>query len=301
MFFRSHQAVIGLVHSLAGLALLSACATAPQSAEIEAESVAEVESEVKDELGAEVEVLESAPVLPLTSPPFDGTVYLSPEVLSPSSPSAFVDLRSTGLASRMTFDRRVNDWVTNPSRIFTATFGCGRESVEVIVNSEFTEQEAEFQASRFAFVLGQMPIGVRQAVDEIWIHDGSAPAGGGNRSILVHTGQIDLEVDFVEEIFLHEAAHTTLDPDWGGVINAGKWDMERAKDPTFISTYAEQHPEREDIAESYGAYIAWSVHQEQGRLPDAAALVERAIPARLEFLKSLGSDYGPFTSQGCIG
>jgi hypothetical protein len=107
--------------------------------------------------------------------------------------------------------------------------------------------------------------------------------------------------DFVEEIFLHEAAHTTLDPDWGGVVDATEWNLERAQDPTFISTYAEENPDREDIAESYGAFIAWSVFTTQGFLPDAAALVEGAIPHRLEFFEGLGPDYGPFTLHTCIG
>lgn len=299
MSLRSHTAILGLVASLAGLALVSSCVTPSPSAEGEASTatgtVVEVEAEV------EVEAVESASVPPITSPPFEGTVYISSEVLSPTSPSAFLDVTSAGVASRTTFDRRVNDWVTNPSRIFTATFSCGRESVDVIVNLEFTEQEAQYQAERFAFVLGQMPVGLRQAVEEIWVHDGSESAGGGNRSILVHTQEIDGVRDYLEEIFLHEAAHTTLDPAWGGVVDATEWNLERAQDPTFISTYAEKNPDREDIAESYGAFIAWSVLTTQGLLPGAAALVEGAIPHRLEFFEGLGPDYGPFTLLTCIG
>ena len=299
MFLSSHKAILGVVVLWSGSALVSSCVIPLPSAEMDTETAVEAVVEVEAEV--EVEAVESASVPPITSPPFEGTVYISSEVLSPASPSAFLDVTSTGVASRTTFDRRANDWVTNPSRIFRAAFRCGRESVDVIVNEEFTEQEAEYQAERFAFVLGQMPVGVRQAVEEIWVHGGSESAGGGNRSILVHTQEIDGVRDFVEEIFLHEAAHTTLDPDWGGVVDATEWNVERAQDPTFISTYAEENPDREDIAESYGAFIAWSVFTTQGLLPDAAALVEGAIPHRLGFFEGLGPDYGPFTLQTCLG
>lgn len=226
-----------------------------------------------------------------------GTVYLTPEVITPESPSDFLDLTFTGLSDKETFDRRVDDFVKNPSYVFTASFRCATEPVDVVVNSEFTQEKALQEAERFAYLLGQIPLGPRGLVREIWVHDGNELAGGGNDSILVYSGYADQEKDFIEEVFVHEAAHTSLEFDYGGIGDRELWAAAVASDGVFVSEYSAEFPDREDIAESYGAYLIWALHRDQGIFSEVAQLIEAVIPARLKYFESLGPDFGPLSAE----
>ena len=241
----------------------------------------------------------SIPPSTLTSPPFDGTVYVTALALTPESPSDLVNISFAVVDSRETFDRRVDDWVVKQSWVYQASYRCGRPLVDIVVNQEFTRDQADAEAERFAYVLGQIPAGVRTNVDELWIHPGQGDAGGGNRSILIHTDGVDLEWEYIEEIFLHEAAHTSLDPDFLGAVDPALWRKAQSHDMTFISTYAEDNPEREDIAESYGAYYIWALHRDSGLFSAEAELISAAIPGRIAYFESLGPQFGPSLSPQC--
>jgi hypothetical protein len=54
---------------------------------------------------------------------------------------------------------------------------------------------------------------LRRDVDELWIHSGVYPWGGGNDSILIHTGQGQIYIDqkCLDETLFHEATHTSVD------------------------------------------------------------------------------------------
>lgn len=226
-----------------------------------------------------------------------GTVFITPDAITPESPSDFVEVTFVGLNDVQTFDRRVADFVTNPSHVFTATFRCAPEPVDVVVNAEFSQEQALQEAERFARLLGQMPLGLRGLVREIWVHDGNEAAGGGNESILVHSAYADENKDSIEEVFAHEGAHTSLDYDAGGVVDPALWAEAVASDGQFISQYAMDFPDREDIAESYGAFLIWALHRDQGLFPESAAGIEALIPARLKYFESLGADFGPLPAS----
>lgn len=288
------------------VALLGLTACSPTVIE-PVEQVPEPEPEVVVEVPADTDVaadsgddwLAGAPPSTLTSPPFDGTVYLTPDAITAGSPTDLVEVTFQAVESRETFDRRVDDWVNAPSWVYQATYSCGRPTVAVIVNQEFSREQADREAERFARVLGQLPSGVRTNVDELWVHRGFELAGGGNRSILIHTDYADNERDFLEEIFLHEAAHTSLDPDFGGAVSPPLWAKAQEHDQTFISAYAEDFPASEDIAESYGAYYVWALHREQGVFAKEAELIGQAIPGRLSYFDSLGPAFGPSHANQC--
>lgn len=267
--------------------------------EVEVEAAVEVPADTDEVADGGDDWLALAPPSTLTSPPFDGTVYLTSDAITPSSPTDLIDVTFQAVESRETFDRRVDDWVNAPSWVYQATYSCGRPSVAVIVNQEFDRQQADTQAQRFAFILGQLPSGVRTNVDELWVHGGFELAGGGNRSILIHTDYADKERNFLEEIFLHEAAHTSLDYDFGGAVSPSLWAKAQEHDQTFISAYAEDFPTSEDIAESYGAYYVWALHREQGVFAKEAELIGQAIPGRLSYFDSLGPAFGPSRANQC--
>ena len=111
------------------------------------------------------------------------------------------------------YDRRVNNWITINAFLFNASFNDGL-TTEVQVNPEFgTSTAAGVEANKYATSVGRLPTALRRDVRALWIHQGVQPFGGGNNSILIHTGQADLYVadGILEETFVHEASHTSLD------------------------------------------------------------------------------------------
>lgn len=230
------------------------------------------------------------------SPPYAGTAWISPDVITPTAPTDLISLAYAGMQTRRTFDRRVDDWVTLRSHIFRATFGCARRTVDVVVNPEFTLTEATTQAERFADVVGRLPPGSRAAVAELWIHAGRMPMGGGNGALTIHTDVPEREWPFIEEVLLHEAAHASLDPQFGAAVDWPQWRSLRESDPGFVSEYARDYPDREDIAESYGAFALVRAADARLDLRADAQTITAVIPNRLAYLESLGSAYVPGTT-----
>ncbi len=225
-------------------------------------------------------------------PPYHGTIFLDPDIILPTDPSAFQSLNYSGQEIRTMFDRRVNDWVEVNAFIFDVTYNDGL-TTRAQVNPEFeTKESAEIEAEKYAIEVGRLPSALRRDVNELWIHKGENLFGGGNNSILIHTGQsANYEADgILEETLVHEASHTSLDADYS---NHPDWLDAQKKDPTFISTYARDNPEREDIAETFLLYLA--VEYRSHRInTELKTTVEETVPNRLSFFRNLPLDLYPF-------
>lgn len=226
-----------------------------------------------------------------TEPPFAGTIFIDPDIITASDPTTFQGLTPAGQGSRVMFDRRVGDWVTVDAYLFGATFDDGL-TIEVQVNPEFGSSDAaRVVALKYAEVIGRLPTALRAQAETVWIHRGVNPFGGGNNNLLIHTDQADLyEANgFLEETFVHEAAHTSLD---AAHASAPGWMAAQDADPTFISTYAAEFPNREDIAESFLLYLA--IRFRADRL--SASLVNtivQTMPNRIAYFDGLSLDMYP--------
>jgi hypothetical protein len=189
------------------------------------------------------------------------------------------------------FDRRANAFIQLTPYLFTATFDDGL-SAEVQVNPEFaTADSAQAEAIKYATVIGRLPRALRIDVRTVWIHKGVQPFGGGNNNLLIHVGQADQYVaaGILEETLVHEAAHTSLD---AAHANSAGWRAAQAADPTFISTYARDFPQREDIAESIVPWLA--VRYRESRIPASLAnAIRGAIPNRLAYFDGLSLEMLP--------
>jgi hypothetical protein len=231
------------------------------------------------------------PVQSPVPPPFGGTIFIDPDIITGSDPTTLSDVAYVGQGSRLMFDRRVNGWITTDAFLFDATFDDGLFA-EIQVNPEFaTPAASQVQAERYARAIGRLPTALRADVETVWIHKGVQPFGGGNNNILIHVGQADLYVadGILEETLVHEAAHTSLDAAHAG--SAG-WRAAQSADPTFISTYARDFAGREDIAESFLPYLA--VRFRPDRIsPELRAAIEQAIPNRIAYFDGLGLDMYP--------
>ena len=239
-----------------------------------------------------VAAITATPATAATAPPFEGTVWIGPNIITPASPSDLLSTEPTGKGYRTTYDRR-SGWVTQDAYLFIARF-TGSKPAEIIVNPEFGSQDAAAaQAGFFARILGQLPRSCRTQVDALWIHPGNENLGGGNRSILIHSDFANGDRAFLEEALLHECAHTSLDWDWGGTVERAKWAAHIARDPGFISMYAADNPMSEDVTETFVPYLAWKLGAASGYTAAQLAAISQQIPNRLAYLDSLALNLAP--------
>jgi hypothetical protein len=219
--------------------------------------------------------------VPLTPPPFSGTIFLDPDIITSSDLSTFTSLAYAGQAERTMFDRRVNNWITVTPFIFNADYEDGL-SIEIQINPEFQNvAEAEIQALKYAEVIGRLPTALRSDVETSWIHMGTQPFGGGNNNLLIHIGQSTLyENDgILEETLVHEASHTSLDAYHSASTG---WINAQDLDPNFISTYARDNPTREDVAETFLLYMALRYRSDRISSSLKDKILE-TIPNRIEY------------------
>ena len=232
------------------------------------------------DLGAHIEENPNA----ANFPPMAGTVWYSTEIIIESDPSSFVDLSYAGQGERVMFDRRTASWITENAHLFPADFGGGVE-VEIQVNPEFSREEAEVEARFYAKSIGKIPAFLFRDIQTVWIHRGVELYGGGNNNLLIHTGQTPEYVrdGVLEEVFIHEAAHTSMDAYHAA---ATEWLAAQAADGIAISDYAQEHPNREDIAETLGPYLAYR-HRRDRLNNRQIKMVKNNIPNRVLFFECL--------------
>ena len=228
------------------------------------------------------------------TPPFSGTIFIDPDIILPTDPTTHLATTPTGQGQRTVFDRR-SGWITMNAYLFEATYSDG-PPIEVQVNPEFgSVAAAEGFALQYASAVGQLPRVLREDIDELWIHAGVFPFGGGNDSILIHTGQGANYIanGILEETLVHEAVHTSLDAVHG---SAPAWLAAQAQDNCFISTYARDNPTTEDVAESYLTALAVTIRAD--RISTALAqTIEAAIPARLAYFAAQDFDLFPLVQE----
>ena len=205
-------------------------------------------------------------------------------------------MKYEGQKQREMFDRRRNNWIKNSAYIFNAIFSDG-SNIEIQVNSEFSSSENAFNyAEKYSKVIGQLPKILRKDVRTVWIHKGKKPFGGGNFNLLIHTDQGDeyISKGILEETLIHEASHTSLD--WPGIsknhgISKG-WIEAQKADKGYISDYAEDYPNREDIAESFLPWVV--VRYKADRIGEKHRnKIIKAIPNRLRYFDLQGFDMRP--------
>lgn len=227
-----------------------------------------------------------------------GTIFLDPDIITPSDPTTYTGIVATGTGNRLMFDRRANAFVTYNAFLFQAAYS-DSSNVEVQVNPEFgSVGAAQVEAAKYARAIGQLPRVLRSKLDTVWIHMGVQPFGGGNRNVLIHTGQADQYVaqGILEETLVHEASHTSLDDDHAASTG---WRAAQTSDPAFISTYARDNPTSEDIAETFLTWLM--VRYRRDRITSTLAQqIESTVPARLAYFDRQAFNVSPVTNSGAV-
>ena len=218
--------------------------------------------------------------------PYAGTVWNFPDVINSEDPSSFLEITYSGKESRQMYDRGQNGWIQDTPHLFIAQYS-DKLTIEVQVNSEFTDLDiAREIASDYAWRVGQLPKVLRKGVKTLWIHNGKHPFGGGNESIdiYIEQGKEYVSHNVLEEVLIHEGAHAALN--WPEpLLDHGKtrgWLTAQRLDKGFISAYAKQHPQREDISESFLPWFALRYRQDRTSESDKRKILE-TIPHRVRY------------------
>jgi hypothetical protein len=222
------------------------------------------------------------------APLYFGTAWITPDLLTEEDPTTFESLSYQGRGLREVYDRRVG-WTTIEAYLFEAVFTDGQR-IEISVNPEFGAPEgAEEQAGTYAPIVGRLPRSLRGNAATIWIHGGDEAFGGGNHNFLIHTdaGSSLIASGFIEEVLIHEGGHTSLDWHWeGGLVPEDDWIAAQDADGAFISRYAQDFPLREDVAESFNAYLLVRFRPDVLAAQEIAAIKDQ-IPNRIALFDKL--------------
>ena len=231
-------------------------------------------------------------------PPYDGTIFYFPDLINSTDPTTFQELIYVGKDHREMYDRRKGGrWLNKEAFLFNAIYE--ERTIEIQVNPEFKNSDNAFKEALFySTAIGRLPNFLLTNVKTVWIHKGNKGWGGGNENLLIHTGRSKeyISKDIVEETFIHEAAHTSLDWDWDGIINKTKWQIAKRKDKEYISNYAKKFPRREDVAESVLPWIA--VRYRLDRISkEHSEKILKTIPNRLKFFDEQNFDMYPLVPR----
>jgi len=246
-------------------------------------------------------------VLPLTGQAAETPIYGSTadtvfDIIATSDPSTFDCLSYEGRTTRQMWDKRVDNEFDLNVFLFHAYFTDG-PSIDIIVNPEFeTVDAAETEARRYTHALGQLPLVLRHGIRQLGIHGGMPTYSAGAGKIFVYADRTTRRIgqNHLEESLLHESVHTSLDPTYA---RSPEWQAAQAQDAAFVTRYGQEHPNREDLAET--ALFAYGFMTHPNRIPPVDSQdIRRAIPARLTLLETILNQQPQVTSapappEGC--
>ena len=203
-----------------------------------------------------------------------------------SDPSTFLCLEFKGQGPREMPDKTSSKALVQQAFIFVSYFRDGTR-IDLAVDTDFeTEAAARAEAMRYVTRLGKLPTSLRRGVERVVIHQGgedeTAFSDAGLIVLYSANATRRIATHDLEETLFHESVHAAWD---SSLAQSSEWLEAQRQDGTFITHYAETHPEGEDLAES--ALFAYTLLHHPDRIPKAeAARINTAIPARIAFVEA---------------
>jgi hypothetical protein len=165
---------------------------------------------------------------------------------------------------RLFYDKSIPSFIDYPAHVYKINFGDGL-SVDFEIYTEFSQEEALAIKQKYAPLIGQLGKELRKNIKSIEFLKGDYTASAQRNNDLSYSN-ITIPIDWLnnnvetrpdgdrtEELFIHEATHLSIDP---YVYGQRGWNDAVYLDGNYLSTYAKDNPESEDIAETFQAYIA---------------------------------------------
>ena len=225
-------------------------------------------------------------------------------VITDSDPTTLSSIRYLGELDRHMWIVRNDRWVPGDyaAHVFDVAFD--RRQVEFQVHAELGDRAAaRAEVEVFAPIFGQLPRALLEHLREVEIHQtGGSPMSARRYntgdpsagSVSINTSAVAdvrlVQRGFAEEYAIHEAAHVSWDPDH---LSSPGWLEAQQADPAFISPYARDYPDREDLADTTVAWFAMRYRPDRVT-PDQQQAILEAIPNRLAYLDRQHFDMSPY-------
>lgn len=199
------------------------------------------------------------------------------------------------------YDRAPEDYVqVDSAYIFDAIFTDGVMTQFWVRGSDYSSDEAKVQVLKYAKYIGSLPQFLRKKARVAQVLAGDYLWGGNSDGILtIHSGaNYSIEGaqnggDISEEVFVHEVTHIGIDEAiWAELA----YQNAVTADNAYISDYARDYPNREDIAETMNMWLGIKL----GTMNAAdQTTAKNTIPNRLAYFDS--QDYNLFPLGGATG
>ena len=199
----------------------------------------------------------------ILEPPFGGTMWDLPDLITSSDYTIYSTSSYQGIETRLFYDKSIPDFINYPAHIYKVNFG-DNLSIDFEIHTEFTQEEAGNIEQKYAPLIGQLGKDLRRNIKSFEFLKGEEVASAQRTddlnyaNITFHTDWLTLvetrfSGDRTEELLIHESAHLSIDP---YVYGQQGWTDAVNLDGNYLSTYAQDNPNSEDIAETFQAYIA---------------------------------------------
>jgi len=149
-------------------------------------------------------------------------------------------------------------------------------------------QEAEILASTYSEVLGRVPKIFRNNITNFHLRPGgyddfqcSPMSEGGTVNLCKGVAEELLSSGNCEEVFMHEGTHINL----GFIQETPEWRCAQNKDQMFISSYARDNWDNEDVPESVVPWYAVTYRADRVG-SETVDIIQEAIPNRLQYFDS---------------
>jgi len=237
-----------------------------------------------------------------------GTVFLYPQTITDKDPSTFKSISDTPKTETgvSMYDREAQEgkgaWISIDAWVFDVTYNDGISCQVRVRKVNYTQSEASSLAKQYATMMGQIPACLRKGVSYVNLMKGDREWGGNSstKALDIQIGKLSNEYQqkgIMEETLVHESCHAALDPLF---YTKEDWMKSRKKDNTFISQYAADNPEREDVAESFVPYLAVAYRPSRISEEDFKK-IKGSIPNRMKLFADRNLEMLPFISLDCKG
>ncbi len=227
----------------------------------------------------------------------DGTTFIYSDLVNKDDLTTYKTISGPTIEPRVEmYDREANNgagaWDYPEAYVFSITYDDDITSKINIRKSDYPDQaDAKTLAIKYATMMGRIPAFLREGVNHINLMKGDL-AWGGNRNRNV--GWLDLQVDgehsrdyerrkVEEETLIHESCHAALDYLYynEGEVCKEEWQQIQNDDPMYISKYAFDFKCREDVAESFVAYLVVKYRNDRFA-QETLTKITAAIPNRIK-------------------
>ena len=199
----------------------------------------------------------------ILEPPFGGTMWDLPDLITSSDYTIYSTSSYQGIETRLFYDKSIPDFINYPAHIYKVNFG-DNLSIDFEIHTEFTQEEAGNIEQKYAPLIGQLGKDLRRNIKSFEFLKGEEVASAQRTddlnyaNITFHTDWLTLvetrfSGDRTEELLIHESAHLSIDP---YVYGQQGWTDAVNLDGNYLSTYAKDNANSEDVAETFQAYIA---------------------------------------------